>query len=66
MKVKLTLRFEEALIRRAEAEASRRGMSLSQMVSEYFNSITRSNVLTGGYTACYRFIVRHSEGAFGG
>ncbi len=41
MKTKLTLRLEEALIRRAKEHAHRTGRSVSQMVSEYF-------VLLGG------------------
>lgn len=39
MSTKLTLRLDEALIRRAKAEALRRGKSVSQMVSEYFDSL---------------------------
>ena len=35
MRTKLTLRIEEALVRRAKAEAARRGKSVSQMVSEF-------------------------------
>jgi len=40
MDAKLTLRLEDALIRRAKQEALRRGKSLSQMVSDYFNSLS--------------------------
>lgn len=36
MQTKLTLRIEEAVVRRAKAIAKRRGKSISQMVSEYF------------------------------
>lgn len=39
MNTKLTLRLEESVIRRAKAEALRRGKSVSQMVSEYFDSL---------------------------
>jgi hypothetical protein len=35
MRTKLTLRIEETLVRRAKAEAARRGKSVSQMVSEF-------------------------------
>ena len=38
MDTKLTLRLEDSLIRRAKQEAVRRGKSVSQMVSDYFNS----------------------------
>ncbi len=40
MDTKLTLRLEDSLIRHAKQEALRRGKSLSQMVSDYFNSLT--------------------------
>ncbi len=36
MQTKLTLRVEEAVIRRAKALAKNKGKSVSQMVSEYF------------------------------
>ena len=36
MKTKLTLRMEEALIRRAKDYARRTGRSVSQIVAEYF------------------------------
>jgi hypothetical protein len=39
MDTKLTLRLEDTLIRRAKQEANRRGKSVSQMVSDYFNSL---------------------------
>ena len=39
MNTKLTLRMDEALVRRAKAEASRRGKSVSQMVSEFVDSL---------------------------
>lgn len=39
MNTKLTLRLERPLINRAKKEASRRGKSVSQMVSDYFNSL---------------------------
>jgi hypothetical protein len=41
MDTKLTLRLEDALIRRAKEEAARRGKSVSQMVSDYFNSLKK-------------------------
>lgn len=40
MNSKLTLRMDETLIQRAKAEAQRRGKSVSQMVSEYFDSLS--------------------------
>lgn len=36
MKTKLTLRLEKRLIERAKAHAKRKGMSVSQMVADYF------------------------------
>ena len=39
MNTKLTLRMDEDLVRRAKAEASRRGKSVSQMVSEFVDSL---------------------------
>jgi len=39
MNTKLTLRMDEHLVRRAKAEASRRGKSVSQMVSEFVDSL---------------------------
>ena len=39
MQTKLTLRMEEALVRRAKAEASRRGKSVSRMVGEFVASL---------------------------
>lgn len=36
MQSKLTLRLDEALIRRAKVIAKRKGKSVSQMVAEYF------------------------------
>jgi len=39
MNTKLTLRMDEALVRRAKAEASRRGKSVSQMVGEFVASL---------------------------
>lgn len=39
MHVKLTLRMDDALIRRAKQAAGRRGKSVSQMVAEYFGSL---------------------------
>ena len=39
MQSKLTLRLDDRLIRRAKRMASRRGKSVSQMVSDYFSSL---------------------------
>ena len=39
MNTKLTLRMDEALVRRAKLEAKRRGKSVSQMVGDYFDSL---------------------------
>ncbi len=39
MQTKLTLRMEGALVESAKAEALRRGKSVSQMVSEFFDSL---------------------------
>ena len=39
MNVKLTLRLDDRRIRRAKAEARRRGKSVSQMVAEYFDAL---------------------------
>ncbi len=40
MNTKLTLRMDEALVRSAKVEASRRGKSVSQIVGEFFDSLT--------------------------
>ncbi len=40
MDTKLTLRLEDALIRRAKHEAHRRGKSVSKMVSDYFSALS--------------------------
>jgi len=37
MQTKLTLRLEETLIEQAKQEAKKRGLSLSKIVSEYFD-----------------------------
>lgn len=39
MQTKLTLRMEEALVRRAKREAARRGKSVSQMFGEFVRSL---------------------------
>ena len=39
MHTKLTLRMDETLVRRAKAEASRRGKSVSQMVGEFVDAL---------------------------
>jgi len=40
MNTKLTLRLDHELIEDAKAEAARRGKSVSQMVADYFRSLT--------------------------
>lgn len=49
MNTKLTLRMDEAIVRKAKNEARRRGKSVSRMVAEYFESLgprpEASNVL---------------------
>ncbi len=40
MQTKLTLRMEGSLVESAKMEALRRGKSVSQMVSEFFGSVT--------------------------
>jgi hypothetical protein len=39
MNTKLTLRMDEGLVRRAKAEAKRRGKSVSRMVGEFVDSL---------------------------
>lgn len=39
MQVKLTLRLEDGLIRRAKRIAGRKGKSVSQMVADYFSML---------------------------
>ncbi|HPC58021.1 MAG TPA: DUF6364 family protein [Kiritimatiellia bacterium] len=39
MNVKLTLRMDDALIRRAKQAAGQRGKSVSQMVAEFFGTL---------------------------
>ena len=40
MNTKLTLRMDDTLVDTAKAEAARRGKSVSQMVGEFFDSLT--------------------------
>jgi len=42
MKTKLTLRIDEALVKRAKLEAQRRGKSVSLMMSEYIDTLGTS------------------------
>ena len=46
MKTKLTLRMDDALIRRAKSEAQRRGKSVSLMLSEYIDILGKSSLET--------------------
>jgi hypothetical protein len=39
MNTKLTLRMDEAIVRKAKLEAKRRGKSVSRMVAEFIESI---------------------------
>lgn len=39
MNTKLTLRMDEAIVRKAKIEAKRRGKSVSRMVAEFIESI---------------------------
>ena len=39
MNTKLTLRMEEAVIRKAKLEARRRGKSVSRMIAEFIESV---------------------------
>ena len=41
MHTKLTLRVDNELVDTAKVEASRRGKSVSQMVGEFFDSLTK-------------------------
>ena len=43
MQTKMTLRLDDALIRRAKAAAKQRGKSVSQLVAEYFESLGREH-----------------------
>jgi hypothetical protein len=43
MNTKLTLRVNDMLIETAKTEASRRGKSVSQMVGEFFDSLTQKS-----------------------
>ena len=47
MTTKLTLRVDERLVSRAKREARLRGKSVSQMVSEYFDSLARDSENAG-------------------
>jgi len=42
MKTKLTLRMDDRLVNRAKQAAEKRGKSVSQMVSEFFDSLDKS------------------------
>lgn len=43
MNTKLTLRLDHELIEEAKAEATRRGKSVSQMVADYFRSLSSTD-----------------------
>ena len=44
MKNKLTLRLEDSLIKRAKKRAKQKGISLSQMVADYFKLIDTKHI----------------------
>jgi hypothetical protein len=44
MNTKLTLRMDDALVRRAKSEARRRGKSVSQMFSEFVQGLSSAAV----------------------
>ena len=44
MNTKLTLRVDDSLVNTAKAEAHRRGKSVSQMVSEFFDSLAKGRL----------------------
>ncbi len=46
MHTKLTLRMDELLIKRAKSAARRRGKSVSQMVSEFIDSLDATKTAT--------------------
>ncbi len=62
MQTKLTLRLDDRVISRAKREARKRGKSVSQMVSEFFDS------LDGGVTSpdAYPPVTRSLLGALHG
>ncbi len=43
MKTKLTLRMDDGLVEKAKIEAQRRGKSVSQMVAEFFESLSKTS-----------------------
>ena len=43
MKTKLTLRMDESLVEKGKFEADRRGKSVSQMVGDFFDSLSTPN-----------------------
>ena len=43
MHTKLTLRMDDALVEKAKREAKRRGKSVSQMVAEFFDSLSKTS-----------------------
>lgn len=43
MNMKITLRMDEMLIKKAKSEAGRRGKSVSQMVGEFFSHLGRAD-----------------------
>ncbi|MBW7907697.1 MAG: antitoxin [Kiritimatiellae bacterium] len=49
MNTKLTLRLDEGLINRAKRAAEKRGKSVSQMVSEFFDSLDAGTPKTPSY-----------------
>ncbi|WP_025323954.1 DUF6364 family protein [Deferrisoma camini] len=44
MQTKLTLRMDEAVIRRAKQWAARRGVSLSKSIEDFFVSVTEAEL----------------------
>lgn len=63
MATKLTLRLDEALIRRAKAYAKRTGKSVSEMVADYFAAVQKPAVDRPGPTTLN---VRRLKGALRG
>ena len=62
MQTKLTLRLDDQIVRDAKRYARATGKSLSQMVAEYFSTITSSEAASGELTPT----VSRLEGALAG
>jgi len=54
MKTKLTLRLDETIIEEAKEYASKKGVSLSSLVADYFAAIIENEIKNTGEPDCHQ------------